>query len=113
MQAAIAEKNKPSGTRRKVGDDLGGGDEKTTWTSKDNTTTVDLSDFDDSKIPATMIHLDNLETGSERYSQALSICKEVLAKDGKSAVLSMLKEWREAGDIDQTTYTVLHNKFRG
>lgn len=113
VQQAIADQNKPSGTRRKVDDDLGGGDEKTTWTSKDNTTTVDLSDFDDSKIPATMIHLDNLETGSERYSQALSICKEVLAKDGKSAVLSMLKEWREAGDIDQTTYTVLHNKFRG
>lgn len=116
VQAAIAEKNKSTSKSSGGGRSGSGGsgdDEKTIWTSKDNTTTVDLSDFDESKIPATMIHLDNLETGSERYSQALSICNEILAKSGKSEVLKMLKEWREAGDIDQTTYTVLHNKFRG
>ena len=51
--------------------------------------------------------------GSQNYQTIKAACEELSAKKGKSAVLSYLTEAKKTGAIDQTSFMLLYNKYRG
>lgn len=51
--------------------------------------------------------------GSENYQTVAAACENMLAAKGKTTVLEYLKDLKKQGAIDQTTFMVLTNKYRG
>lgn len=57
--------------------------------------------------------LSNPDTGSENYQDIDASCNEIMLTQGRGKALEFLTRAREKGEISQSSYMVLYNKYRG